>query len=776
MKKAIIIDSTLAQYTAEDISWLQKFFLQQGVLGDSAGSLGLAVSQRGAGANLSVDVAVGNALIDFTKNSTNWKIIGLSNAIENVVVPTQSSGANRVGALIMRASTTIEPNLLKNNIITFEFVPGTSTSPLSDGAILTAISNDAFIRLADITVPTGASSIVTGNIADTRVQCKTNEAITLAPKNLKFTVQASDPASPVEGQIWYNSTTHTLNFYNNSVVKSLGGASSGFNPFVTTQQSSPDMTLLVGAGEVRIGDNVVHYAGGNSPAFLNPAFAYDIELALNPTNGETIVITINGTPITINWVSSIGAAAGNLLIQGTVAASRAALVNFLLNPGVTNANQVAFSAPNQALLAYISASDDTTLKAFVYTISSSLTSLSMSETMAGAGNVVTANTTKNRVDILFMNSSGALEILRGAYSASPVAPNYPPQAIMIAEVYCRRGMTSVKTTDDSTNGYISRDIRGFAIPLPKFGGTGADGDLYVAAGTLTIDLAGAQYFEKNYKSITITGTGSVNFINPHANGSIIIIKCQRDAVITSSNPGFDTSGMGAQGGASQTVQNTAGNPGSLPTIINGVTQTASFGLGGATGGGSGKNGSIYVSSGSFTVNAYQLNLKQPILLAAGAGGGSGSVANGGSGVSGAGGRGGGGLYMEIAGAINFTGSIKTSGLNGADGTGNSGSGGGGGSAGTVIILYNVLISVSGTLICTGGNGGTSVNSGYGNSGGGGAGSALAAGGDSAGGSTNGFPGSLGSGGGGTCNFGGTARTGGAGGPNGASIITKNNFY
>lgn len=774
-RKAIIIDSTLAQYTAEDISFVQKFFLQSGVLGDSAGSLGLAVSQRGAGANLSVDVAVGNALMDFTKNATTWKIVGLSNAIENIAVPTQSSGANRVGALIMRASVTVEPNVLKNNIITFEFIPGTSTSPLSDGAITTAIGGDMFMRLANVTVPTGASSIVTGNIADTRVQCKTNEAIKLAPQTINFSILASDPVTPVEGQLWYNSTTHTLNFYNNSVVKSLGGASSGFNPFVTTQQSSPDLTLLVGAGEIRIADSVVHYAGGNSPAFLNPGFAYDIELAVNPTNGETIVITVNGTPVTINWVSSIGASAGNLLIQGTVAASRAALVAFLLTPSVTNANQVAFSAPNQTLIGYLTAENDLSLKAFVNTNSASLTSLSMSETMAGAGNVVTANTTKNRIDALYIDSTGTLGIARGVYHASPVAPNYPRDVIMIAEVYCRRGMTSVKTTDDSTNGYILRDVRGFALPVSKFGGTGADGDLVVATGNTVLDLAGAQYFEKNYRSISITGTGTVTFINPHANGSIIIIKCLRDCTITSSNPGFDTSGMGAQGGASVTTQNTAGNPGSLPTIVNGVTQTASFGPGGPVSGGQ-VGGSIYVSSALITVNATILGLLKSIILAAGAGGGSGSVANGGSGTSGKGGRGGGAFYMEVGGALNFTGSIKTNGLNGDDGTGNSGSGGGGGSAGTLVILYNILISIAGTLIRTGGNGGTSVNSGYGNQAGGGAGSALAAGGLSNSGSGNGTDGTLGSGGGATCNFGGTARTGGIGGPNGASLIAKNTFF
>lgn len=330
MKKAIIIDSTLAQYTAEDISWLQKFFLEQGVLGNSSGALGLAVSQRGAGANLSVDVAVGNALIDFTKNSTNWKIIGLSNAIENVAVSSQSSGANRVGALIMRASVTTEPNVLKNNIITFEFIPGTSTSPLSDGAITTAISNDMFLRLADITVPTGAASIVTGNIADTRVQCKTNEAITLAPKNLKFTVQASDPASPVEGQIWYNSTTHTLNFYNNSTVKQLGGSSlflsdddltvDGTDQIQTTQNAS----RAVGEANATTKNNKIAQSFTAGKTSITGVKLY--KLANSGTNAGDVIVSlqadVSGSPSGSNLATvTIPAATYNALPVGEFTAT-----------------------------------------------------------------------------------------------------------------------------------------------------------------------------------------------------------------------------------------------------------------------------------------------------------------------------------------------------------------------------------------------------------------------------------------------------------------------
>lgn len=451
---------------------------------------------------------------------------------------------------------------------------------------------------------------------------------------------------------------------------------------------------------------------------------------------------------------------------------------------------------------------------------------------------ITNPVTNPRIDLITIDSAGTIAVTAGTEAASPSAPAYPANKLVLAEIYLRTTGTTIRDTDQGSGHYIKNDVRPFlggayiasnaqvaagsniqpskldsgnvdadwlpdadntrklgsstrqwsemravviyqngaALGSAKFGGTGSDGALSISSGTTTVSLASAQFVELNYTSISITGTASLAFSNPHANGSIVIIKCQGACTITSSNPGIDLSGMGAAGGAGVGTQNTAGNAGTLPTTSFRVTQTGAAGLGGATGGGSGKNGVAYPSGGSCTTTTAQVSFHQPFNVVAGAGGGSGSVANGGSGSSGAGGRGGGGLYLEVGGAINFTGTIKTSGANGADGTGNSGSGGGGGSAGTVLVLYNTLTSVSGTITATGGNGGTSVNNGYGNGGGGGAGSALAAGGDCSGGSQNGFPGSQGSGGGGTCNFGGTARTGGAGGTGGASLVAKNNYF
>lgn len=53
-----------------------------------------------------------------------------------------------------------------------------------------------------------------------------------------------------------------------------------------------------------------------------------------------------------------------------------------------------------------------------------------------------------------------ISVKTGAESASPVAPSPDTDAIALARIYCRVGMTSIKNTDDATNGYII-DARNF---------------------------------------------------------------------------------------------------------------------------------------------------------------------------------------------------------------------------------------------------------------------------------------------------------------------------
>lgn len=74
-----------------------------------------------------------------------------------------------------------------------------------------------------------------------------------------------------------------------------------------------------------------------------------------------------------------------------------------------------------------------------------------------------APTVNPRIDIVTLNSSGTLAITQGTEAASPSPPAYPDDKIVICEVYNRVGETSIKTDDDSTNGYIYKDVRPFVI-------------------------------------------------------------------------------------------------------------------------------------------------------------------------------------------------------------------------------------------------------------------------------------------------------------------------
>ncbi len=252
--------------------------------------------------------------------------------------------------------------------------------------------------------------------------------------------------------------------------------------------------------------------------------------------------------------------------------------------------------------------------------------------------------------------------------------------------------------------------------LAKFGGTGADGALTVTSGTTTIDLTGLAVVVKNYTAISITGTGSVAFSNPHANGSIVILKSQGVVTLTSSTaPMITTVGVGATAGSGG-----SGNGVSGTTSFTWDDRVVNFGVGGSSDDGGGGGGSYYnagVTGGGGSpgaggvavttlVHATQFRPFFKVLkLWSGAGGGEGGET---SGAAGAGGRGGGGLYIECGGAFNFTtaSGISVAGAVGSNAaSGNSGGGGGGGGA-SCIILYNSLTANSGTITVAGGAGGT----------------------------------------------------------------------
>lgn len=335
-----------------------------------------------------------------------------------------------------------------------------------------------------------------------------------------------------------------------------------------------------------------------------------------------------------------------------------------------------------------------------------------------------------------------------------------------------------------TNAQVTRYVK---ITSGAFGGDGTDGALTITSGTTTLDVNSVQVFMKNYSSIEISGTGKLAFSNPPNNGTVVILKSQKDVTLTSStNPCIDLVGMGAAMGYNGTY-----------TLDSSNHYGANAGGAGAHGDG----GAILTNLNFYTKNEYNL-VSRSLYVACGAAGGMG--ANGtnydgysAGGAHGDGGRGGGALIIECAEALNFTGTISVAGQDGADGglpsnypacvgggyCGGGGGGGGGGAAGMCVILYGSATAATGTINTAGGTGGDGAAGGpglgAGAGGGGGAyGGAGGTGGDSAAAGSNGGGTSAGSGGGGGGGAGGSYTAGGAGGAAGASddLLHAENKY
>lgn len=158
--------------------------------------------------------------------------------------------------------------------------------------------------------------------------------------------------------------------------------------------------------------------------------------------------------------------------------------------------------------------------------------------------------------------------------------------------------------------------------IQNFAGDGSDGALTSASGVTNIDLGAAAVVIKQYTSVSITGTGQVTCSNPHANGTLLIIKSQGGVTLTSSTiPNFDMSGMGAAGGTggassngagSQT--NTAGTNSTSPVTNYQDDTSASYGRGasGSTAAGAAAT-SAFTNQYAYTLNTTQLTTRKIII-------------------------------------------------------------------------------------------------------------------------------------------------------------------
>jgi len=133
-------------------------------------STDFVVSEHLAG-GLVVDVSSGHAIV---KGTTAYPI--RSTATEEVTIDANSSGSPRITSVILYVDTSVSPGSQDEavDVVVLDTVNGTPASspvPMSDNDIQTTIgANNPFIRLADITVASGATGISEANISNSQIR------------------------------------------------------------------------------------------------------------------------------------------------------------------------------------------------------------------------------------------------------------------------------------------------------------------------------------------------------------------------------------------------------------------------------------------------------------------------------------------------------------------------------------------------------------------------------------------------------------------------------
>jgi hypothetical protein len=73
---------------------------------------------------------------------------------------------------------------------------------------------------------------------------------------------------------------------------------------------------------------------------------------------------------------------------------------------------------------------------------------------------VVAPVTNPRIDLIYVDQLGVIAVQTGTEAASPVAPAAPTDTLGLWQIYNTTAQTSIKDTDDATNGYLT-DVRAY---------------------------------------------------------------------------------------------------------------------------------------------------------------------------------------------------------------------------------------------------------------------------------------------------------------------------
>lgn len=146
-------------YSGREDRTLIEAALTEGVIGRGD----LAVSQRGAGANMSVDVAVGKAAITGDDVADQGRYLVRSTTVANVVIGAAPGANSRIDVVVLRIHDASATGV--SNTPAFAVIPGVALA----APVAPAVPNGA-LELAHVLVVAGDVSVLNAKITDRRVR------------------------------------------------------------------------------------------------------------------------------------------------------------------------------------------------------------------------------------------------------------------------------------------------------------------------------------------------------------------------------------------------------------------------------------------------------------------------------------------------------------------------------------------------------------------------------------------------------------------------------
>lgn len=289
-ERVSIIGSTTATgaptWRDDELQAFEKLFLEEGVV------TGFAVSQYSGGANMSVDVAAGDAIIEITNTnltpSKTYKVYFNSDAVKTLTVTTADPTNPRKDRVILEVLVNANPNAAASNVASMRIVAGTPAgSPSAPAEPSNAIT------LAIIDVPAGDTTISTGQITDSRTY------VTLKSSVLADVARLTSLLATL-------AATTTGNGASRIGVEDAAGNFAGS----TVEAALAEIPGMITEGSGLYGDGNDGTPSWTSGASLDPSTEKRYVNATLPVSQTLSVSSVN-TPLVLH-------STGNVTINGTV--------------------------------------------------------------------------------------------------------------------------------------------------------------------------------------------------------------------------------------------------------------------------------------------------------------------------------------------------------------------------------------------------------------------------------------------------------------------------